>query len=115
MTAPRRFWHRKRHAAPGDMDVISQAAQRVRNVMAAVLGGLAVLLWQHGADNLAEAVPVTKRTTHIAIPSALFDVAESVCRSNGGYRSVTVERKSDTFTFTCQDGLSLRDTLVRVK
>lgn len=110
-----RLWfHRKRHAAPGDMDVIGKAAQRVKITMAAVLGGLAVLLWQHGADNLAEAVPV-KRTTHIAIPAPLFDVAESVCRNNGGYKSVTVERKSDMFTFTCQDGLSLRDTLVRVK
>lgn len=117
MTAIRRFWHRraKPQARPGDMGVIGKAAQRVKITMAAVLGGLAVLLWQHGADNLAEAVPMVKKTTHIAIPSALFDVAESVCRSNGGYRSVTVERKSDTFTFTCQDGLSLRDTLVRVK
>lgn len=111
------WWHRrgKPQARPGDMDVIGKAAQRVKITMAAVLGGLAVLLWQHGADNLAAAVPVTKRTTHIAIPAPLFDIAETVCARNGGYRSVTVERKSDTFTFTCQDGLSLRDTLVRVK
>ena len=108
--------HRNRpkpQARPGDMDVITTAAQRIKIATAAVLGGLAVLLWQHGADNLA--VPVAKRTTHIAIPAALFEIAETVCARNGGYRSVTVERKSDVFTFTCQDGLSLRDTLVRIK
>lgn len=110
-----RFWHRPRkpQARPGDVDVISRAAQRVRNVMAFTLGILAVLLWQHGLDNMQPAA--AQKSTHIAIPAPLFEIAETVCAKNGGYKSVTVERRSDVFTFTCADGLSLRDTLVRVK
>lgn len=95
---------------PGDLDVISKHARRVQSAIAAMLGALAVLLWQH----IPEATG-TQPSTHIAIPRALFDIAETVCRKNGGYRSVTVERKSDVFTFTCMDGLSLRDTVARVK
>jgi len=34
-------------AKPGDMDVISRNARRVQSAVAAVLGALAVLLWQH--------------------------------------------------------------------
>ena len=97
-------------AKPGDHDVISRNARRVQSAVAAGLGALAVLLTQH----IPEAISETP-STHIAIPRALFDIAESVCRKNGGYRSVTVERKSDRFTFTCADGLSLRDTVARVK
>lgn len=97
-------------ARPGDTDIISKNARRVQSALAAFLGALAVLLWQH--------IPVAAGiapSTHIAIPRALFDIADSVCRNNGGYRSVTVERKSDQFTFTCADGLSLRDTVARVR
>lgn len=97
-------------AKPGDMGVISRSARRVQSLIAAFLGALAVLLWQH----IPEATGM-QPSTHIAIPRALFDIAESVCRRNGGYKSVTVERKSDLFTFTCADGLSLRDTIARVK
>jgi hypothetical protein len=53
--------------------------------------------------------------THIAIPSALFDIARSVCRNNGGYKNVVIERSSDKFTFVCVDGMTLSDTIVRVK
>jgi len=97
-------------AKPGDMDVISKHAKRVQSALAAFLGALAVLLWQY----IPEATGM-QPSTHIAIPRALFDIADSVCRRNGGYRSVTVERKSDVFTFNCQDGLSLKDTIARVK
>lgn len=97
-------------ARPGDLDVISRSARRLQSLVAAILGALAVLLWQY----IPEATGM-QPSTHIAIPRALFDIAETVCRRNGGYRSVTVERKSDVFTFTCADGLSLRDTIARVK
>ena len=98
-------------ARPGDTDIISKTARRVQSLVAACLGGVAVLLWQH----IPSAVGMQAVSTHIAIPPALFQIAESVCRNNGGYRSVTVERKSDVFTFQCQDGLSLRDTVARVR
>jgi len=39
MTAPQ--------AKPGDMDVISRSSRRVQSLIAAFLGALAVLLWQH--------------------------------------------------------------------
>jgi len=97
-------------ARPGDLAVISKHAKRLQSLIAAGLGALAVLLWQHIPDATG-----MQSSTHIAIPRALFDIADSVCRRNGGYRSVTVERKSDRFTFTCNDGLSLRDTIARVK
>jgi len=96
-------------AKPGDMDVISRAARRIQSAVAAGLGIIAVLLWQHIPDATG-----MQPSTHIAIPRALFDIADSVCRKNGGYESVTIERKSDTFTFRCKDGLSLRDTVARV-
>jgi len=35
------------NAKPGDMDVISRSARRVQSLIAAILGALAVLLWQH--------------------------------------------------------------------
>ena len=97
-------------ARPGDLDVISRNARRLQSAIAAILGALAVLLWQH----IPQAAGIAP-STHIAIPRALFDIADSVCRRNGGYESVTIERKSDTFTFRCKDGLSLRDTVARVK
>jgi len=97
-------------ARPGDLAVISKQAKRVQSLIASLLGALAVLLWQHIPDATG-----MQPSTHIAIPRALFDIADSVCRNNGGYRSVTVERKSDRFTFRCKDGLSLRDTIARVK
>lgn len=100
----------KMTARAGDLDVISRSARRVQSAIAAVLGGLAVLLYQY-VPQAVNAAP----STHIAIPRALFDIADTVCARNGGYRSVTVERKSDVFTFTCADGLSLRDTVARVK
>lgn len=34
-------------AKPGDMDVISRNARRVQSAIAAILGALAVLLWQY--------------------------------------------------------------------
>jgi len=101
----------RRPAMPNDLAVISKYARRVQSAVAAGLGSVAVLLWQHIPPAMGY-VPVT---THIAIPASLFSIAEHVCRNNGGYRSVTVERKSDVFTFTCADGLSLRDTIARVK
>lgn len=97
-------------ARPNQHDVITKQARRVQSAVAAMLGGVAVMLW----DYIPDAVSSTP-STHIAIPRALFDIAETVCRRNGGYKSVTVERKSDVFTFTCADGLSLRDTIARVK
>jgi len=97
-------------AKPGDLDVISKWRRRVQSLIASLLGATAVLLWQY----VPEAVSAAP-STHIAIPRALFDIADSVCRNNGGYKSVTVERKSDRFPFTCNDGLSLRDTVARVK
>ena len=97
-------------ARPGDTDIISKNTRRLQSALAAFLGALAVLLWQH----IPQAVS-REPSTHIAIPRALFDIADSVCRNNGGYESVTVERKSDTFTFRCKDGLSLRDTVARVR
>jgi len=98
------------NAKPGDMDVISRSSRRVQSLIAAFLGALAVLLWQHIPDATG-----MQPSTHIAIPPPLFDIAKSVCRKNGGYESVTIERKSDVFTFRCNDGLSLRDTVARVK
>lgn len=101
----------KKQALPGDLGVTSRAVRRAQSAVAALLGGVAVILYNH----VPPAISAQKPTTHIAIPAALFSIAEDVCKKNGGYRSVTVERRSDVFTFTCTDGLSLRDTIARVK
>jgi hypothetical protein len=36
-----------RNTQPGEMDVISRSARRVQSLVAACLGAVAVLLWQH--------------------------------------------------------------------
>ena len=104
-------WHR-RPAKPGQHVTVTVAARRAQSVIAVLLTSAAFLLWDYVPNGVQHVVK--PKSTHIAIPRPLFDIAESVCRNNGGYRSVTVERKSDTFTFTCADGLMLKDTLVRV-
>lgn len=110
----RPFWQRmRRNARPGQHVTVTVWSRRVQSVVAALLTSLAWALWGYVPDTVAIAAP--RKSTHIAIPAPLFQIAETVCRNNGGYRSVTVERKSDIFTFNCADGLSLRDTLVRVK
>lgn len=105
-------WHRK-SARPGQHVTVTVAARRAQSALTVALTSLAWGLWYYGPITVADAKP--RQTTHIAIPAALFEIAESVCRNNGGYRSVTVERKSDVFSFTCADGLTLRDTIVRVR
>ena len=111
MTRP--LWLRRPTAKPGQHVTVTVAARRVQSAVAVMLTSLAWSLWYYGPITVADAKP--RKTTHIAIPAPLFDIAETVCANNGGYRSVTVERKSDIFTFTCADGLSLRDSIVRVK
>lgn len=91
--------------------VVTRSVRWMQSAVAALLGGLAVALWQHVPDAIGDPKP----TTHIAIPGALFDIARSVCRNNGGYRDVVIERASNAFTFRCQDGMTLRDAIVRVK
>lgn len=107
-----KFWHSP--AKPGQHVTVTVAALRVHSLIAVLLTSLAWALWDYVPDHVAEAAP-QRKSTHIAIPAPLFDIAETVCAKNGGYKSVTVERKSDVFTFNCADGLALRDTLVRVK
>jgi len=55
------------------------------------------------------------QSTHVSIPSALFDIARVVCQNNGGYKKVTIEKSSDQFTFECNDGMTLKDAIVRIK
>lgn len=105
------WWNRP--AKPGQHVATTVTEKRLQSLIAVSLTALAFMLWDYVPENVT--IAEARKTTHIAIPAPLFDIAETVCRNNGGYRSVTVERKSDVFTFTCKDGLSLRDTLVRVK
>lgn len=99
-------------AKAGQHRALAGSDLHLRDARTAAATLIAVAAWAYAVGGWS--VAATPRT-HIAIPSALFDVAAIVCKNNGGYRSVTVERKSDIFTFTCNDGLSLRDTIVRVK
>lgn len=64
---------------------------------------------------IAVAPKKAPKSTHVSIPSALFDVARTVCQNNGGYKAVIIEKESDKFAFHCADGLMLKDAIVRVK
>lgn len=95
-----------------DFYLVNSRVRRRQSAIAALLGGavVAALSW------LPDPGPAqAQKSTHMAIPSALFDIARTVCQNNGGYRDVVIERKSDQFTFRCADGMTLRDTIVRVK
>lgn len=55
----------------------------------------------------------------IMVPSAtwttgLRNIGASVCAKNGGLKTVTLQN-GDVYSFNCADGLSLRDTIVRLK
>ena len=99
-------------ARPGQHYIVTRYVRMAQSAIAAMLGAVAVLLWQHvPSDSWATSPP----STHISIPRPLFDIADSVCSKNGGYKDVVIERKSDQFTFRCADGMTLRDTIVRIK
>ena len=99
-------------AIPGHYEILTKRVRRVQSAVAAMLGATAVLLYQYVPS---ESWAVPERSTHISIPRPLFDIAEQVCKKNGGYRDVVIERSSDKFTFRCQDGMTLRDSIVRVR
>lgn len=94
-----------------DFYLVNRRIRRQQSAIAAILGATlmyAVYLWP-SADE--PAVP----SSHITIPAPLFDIARTVCKNNGGYKDVIIERASDQFTFRCMDGMTLKDAIVRVK
>ena len=60
-----------RNTQPGDMDVISKTARRTQLFLAAILGALAVLLWQHIPEApAAQPVEDTGLVAACRLPSA---------------------------------------------
>jgi hypothetical protein len=57
---------------PGDLDVISRSARRTQSFIAAILGALAVLLWQYIIPSAPAAQPVedTGLVAACRLPSA---------------------------------------------
>lgn len=46
---------------------------------------------------------------------ALKEIGKHTCENNKGLRDITLEEQKDTYSFNCKDGLSLKDTVVRLK
>lgn len=85
---------------------------RIATLFHVLFGAFVVIAWQHIPD--AEGLPPAV-STHVSIPAALFTIADTVCAKNGGRKDVIIHKKDDTFTFLCEDGMSLRSAIVRVK
>lgn len=92
---------------------VSLRQRRIDGAVSAILGGLLVLVCQFIPTAASE--PEPEQRTHVAIPADLFTVGRTVCFRNQGLQNIVIEPDADTFTFQCRDGLSLKDTIVRVK
>ena len=96
-----------------DHYLLNSAIVRKRTAITAIVGmflGVALLLTIDFMVDEAPAAP----STHISIPAPLFAIGDSVCANNGGRRDIVINKKSDVFTFICEDGMTLSDTVVRV-
>lgn len=94
---------------------ITPHQRRINSAISAVLGGILVFLGHVWAFQLSDAHAEPEPITHISIPADLFKVGRGVCVKNGGLLNIVIEPELDTFTFRCKDGLSLKDSIVRIK
>lgn len=88
------------------------ATSRGKKIQSGIAASLGFVLGILIPQVFAHAEP---ESTHVSIHPGVFVIAKSVCRNNQGYRQVIVESESDLYTFVCNDGLSLKDSIVRVR
>lgn len=98
-------------------DIVAQMINRTAT-RAAIIGAafglcISLLLFQHDLLNAEPAASVS-----LIWQDQMRSILKSVCAKNGGPRednAITPEDKADVYTFRCADGMSLRDTVVRIR
>ena len=93
--------------------LLNSAIVRKRTAITAIVGVVVGLSIPDTIDFMVEEAPAAP-STHISIPAPLFAIGDSVCANNGGRKDIVINKKSDVFTFICDDGMTLSDTVVRV-
>jgi len=91
---------------------LDNAQSRKNSAVAAIMGGVLVALI---LLMIAPVFGTGTKGAHVAIAGDLFVVGKAICSKNDGLLEIAIEDSADMFTFRCRDGLSLRDTIVRVK
>lgn len=65
--------------------------------------------------SVSPATDLDEPGSHMAIARDLFTAGQAICRENGGLRNIVVEQGTDLYTFNCNDRMSLRDTVARIR
>lgn len=97
-----------------DYYLLNSAIARKRTAITAIVGVFLGMALLPTIDFMVDEVPAAP-STHVSIPAPLFQIGDSVCANNGGRKDIVINKKSDVFTFICEDGMTLSDAIVRVK
>jgi len=89
--------------------VITNAARLRQSALSVLLGATLAASALYYYDR-------AMRPIHVTVSRTIYNLAERVCLRNDGWFEIVIERSNpDVFTFRCHDGMSLKDTVVRLK